>query len=438
MKRILLAVTFITIAAQAQDDIRPLTILHSNDLHAQISPTDDGRGGFAYLAAEVRHQREGCTTCIYLNAGDLVQGTPVSTIYRGAPVYELANMLGFDAATVGNHEFDYGWKAVQGFARIARFPLLSANVRNSSGAILTGKDYVVLNVNGLRVGIIGLVMGDLKGNYSTPEEVGPWDVQPVVETIHRDAAELKGRADLIIALGHFNVTEAATILADAPEVAIAVVGHVHEGYAQMQQVGHRYAVEEKAYGVELGRVDLRFDVTKHEIVSATWKHIPIDSHAITPAPDVFAAVAKWEAKVSRIVDVPIGEAKHAFTKAQLRPMIEQAMAEATGADFAFITTGDIRATLPAGKLLARHIWNMLPFENNIVVGTFKGRDLPTAITARYPVEPDRAYKVAVTQYLAINQSSSNQLETTGLKFPITGPKQRDAMLSWVAKKRVLD
>lgn len=438
MKRILLAVTFVTIAAQAQDDIRPLTILHSNDLHAQISPTDDGRGGFAYLAAEVRHQREGCITCIYLNAGDLVQGTPVSTIYRGAPVYELANMLGFDAATVGNHEFDYGWKAVQGFARIARFPLLSANVRNSSGAILTGKDYVVLNVNGLRVGIIGLVMGDLKGNYSTPEEVGPWDVQPVVETIHRDAAELKGRVDLIIALGHFNVTEAATILADAPEVAIAVVGHVHEGYAQMQQVGHRYAVEEKAYGVELGRVDLRFDVTKHEIVSATWKHIPIDSHAITPAPDVAAAVAKWEAKVSRTVDVPIGEAKHAFTKAQLRPMIEQAMAEATGADFAFITTGDIRATLPAGKLLARHIWNMLPFENNIVVGTFKGRDLPPAITARYPVEPDRAYKVAVTQYLAINQSSPNQLGTTGLKFPITGPKQRDAMLSWVARKKVLD
>ena len=60
----------------------------------------------AYLAAEVRHQREGCTACIFLQCSNLVQGSPVSTIYHGVPVYELANMLGLDAATLGNHEFD--------------------------------------------------------------------------------------------------------------------------------------------------------------------------------------------------------------------------------------------------------------------------------------------------------------------------------------------
>ena len=438
MKRLFLTLLWLTALARAQDDIRSLTILHTNDLHAQLVPTAEGFGGFAYLAAEVRHQREGCTSCIFLNAGDLVQGSPVSTIYNGAPVYELANLLGFDAATVGNHEFDYGWKAVQGFARIAHFPLLSDNVQDADGRYLTGKGYVIRNVGGVRVAIVGLVMGDLAGNYATVDEVGPWQVKPVVETIHRAAAELQGRADLIVALGHLNVAEAATILAEAPEVSIAVVGHVHDGYAEMRQNGHRYAVEVKAYGVELGRLDFRFDLTKHEVLSAAWKHIPIDSHAIAPAPDVAKEVAKWEAKVSRIVDVPIGEAKHPFSKAQLRPLIEQAMAEATGADFAFIATGDIRATLPQGRLLARNIWNMLPFEDHVVVGRFKGRDLPPSITARYPVEPDREYKVAVTQFLATNQASPSQLSATGLKFPVTGPKQRDAMLAWVSKKRILD
>lgn len=438
MNRFLLGFIFVTSLVFAQDDIRPLTILHINDLHAQLTPTNEGLGGFAYLAAEVRHQREGCTSCIFLNAGDLVQGTPVSTIYRGAPVYELANLLGFDAATVGNHEFDYGWKSVQGFARIAHFPLLSANVENTAGQFLTGKNYVILNVGGLRVAVIGVVMGDLTGNYSTPDEVGPWDVRPVAETIHRVAPELKKRADLIVALGHLNITEAPAILAGAPEISIAILGHLHAGFPEMQQVGHRYAVQLKAYGVELGRLEIRFDLTKHEIVSAVWKRIPIDAHAITPASDVAASVQQWESKVSQIVDVPIGEAKHSFTKEQIRPMVEQAMAEATGADFAFITLGDIRTTIPQGKLLARNIWNMLPFEDPIVVGTFKGRDLPPSITSRHPVEPDREYKVAVTRFVAINQASPGQLGATGLKFPVTGPRQRDAMLNWVSKRKVLD
>jgi 2',3'-cyclic-nucleotide 2'-phosphodiesterase (5'-nucleotidase family) len=429
---------FLSVTLWAQDDVRSLTILHSNDLHAQLNPLADGQGGFAYLAAEVRRQRAGCNTCIYLSAGDLVQGTPVSTIYHGDPVYRIANLMGFDAATVGNHEFDYGWRGIQGFARIAHFPLLSANVVGADGHFLTGRDYIIRNVGGIRVAIIGLVMGDLAGNYSTRDQVGPFEVKSVYDTIHRIAGEVQGRADLIVALGHFNLVEAADLLKKAPEVSIAIIGHGHDGFPAMQQEGHRYAVELKAFGVELGRLDVKYDLTRHEIASAEWKRIPIDSHAITPAPDVEKEVAKWEEKVSRIVDVPIGEAAHPFSKEQLRPLIEKAMAEATGADFAFITTGDIRTTLPQGKLLARHIWNMLPFEDHVVAGRFKGRELPPAITARYPVDPNREYKVAVTQFLAINQASPSQLAATGLQFPETGPKQRDAMLTWVSKKRVLD
>jgi 5'-nucleotidase / UDP-sugar diphosphatase len=438
VKRLLIALLALSSSLWAQDDIRSFSILHSNDLHAQLQPTPDGHGGLAYLAAEVRHQRANCTACIYLSAGDLVQGSPVSTLYHGAPLYELANMLGLDAASVGNHEFDYGWKAIQNFARIAHFPVLTANVENERHELLTGKGYVIRNVGGVRIAIVGLVMGDLAGNYSTLDQVGPWQIKPIVETMHRVAGELQGRADMILALGHLNIKEAETFLQDAPEVSIAIIGHGHDGFPGLQQIGHRYAVELKAYGVELGRLDVKFDLTKHDIVSADWKRIPIDSHAITPAPDVAKVVARWEAKVSKLVDVPIGEAKHPFSKAELRPLIEHAMAESVGADFAFITTGDIRTTLPQGKLLARNIWNMLPFEDHVLMGTFKGSQLPSAITARFPVDPNKEYKVAVTAFLAANQSSPSQLATTGMKFPVTGPSQRDAMLSWVSRTKVLE
>jgi 5'-nucleotidase/UDP-sugar diphosphatase len=264
-----------------------------------------------------------------------VQGSPVSTIYHGAPVYKIANLLGIDAATVGNHEFDYGWKAIQGFAHIAHYPLLSENVQNGDGQFLTGKGYAITSIGGVRIAVIGVVMGDLTGNFSTVEEVGPWDVKPVLETVRRTAAQLRDRADLIIALGHLNEREAAQLLAEAPEVSIVVAGHVHTGYSVLKQNGHRYAVEAKAYGVELGRLDVQFDLTKHEIESAVWKHIPIDSHRLAPAPDVAKEVDQWEAKVSRIVDVPVAEAKHPYSREELRPLIEKAMADATGADFAF-------------------------------------------------------------------------------------------------------
>jgi 5'-nucleotidase/UDP-sugar diphosphatase len=436
VKRIVVALLLLGRLTLAQDSVRSLSILHSNDLHAQLTPTADGMGGFAYLAAAVRHEREGCAACIYLNAGDLVQGTPVSTLFHGEPVYQLANLLGFDAGTLGNHEFDYASKGILKFARIAHFPLVSANVTASNGKYATEKGYVVLNVGGVRVGVIGAVMGDLAGTFVTREMVEPWKVGPVLETVRRTAREIKDQADLIVALMHVNETEAAEVLAKAPEIGVTILGHVHEGYAAMKQDGHRYAVEGKAYGVELGRLNLRFDLAKHEIVDAEWKRIPVDSHRIAPVPDVQREVAKWESKVSHIVDVPIGEAKRALSKEDLAPMIEQAMAEAAGADFGFVNAGEIRTTIPAGRLLARKIWEVIPFDNGIVTGRFRGSELPAKITARHPVDPGREYRVVVSTFNADNQATA--LGGTGLKFSEAGPLQRDALLNWVKKKKVLE
>ena len=172
-------------------DHRHLTILHSNDLHAHLLPDDRGLGGFAYLATAIRQERANCSACLYLNAGDLVQGTPVSSIFHGTPVYEIANLLGFDAAVVGNHEFDYGWKAVLNFAHIAHYPLLSANVLDGQGKVLTGKPYVILTTGGIRVAVIGVLLEDLAKDYSLPEAIGPVHVLPVVETVRRYVAEVR-------------------------------------------------------------------------------------------------------------------------------------------------------------------------------------------------------------------------------------------------------
>lgn len=441
MRRIAcLWIAFGSLAAFGQDSVRALSILHSNDLHAQLSPNPDGSGGFAYLATAVRHEREGCTTCIYLSAGDMVQGTPVSTVYRGEPIYRIANLLGFDAGTLGNHEFDAGSRGVARYQHIAHFPLVSANVVTAAGQPATGKAYVILNVGGLRVGIIGAAMGDLVGGHITAEDLAPWHVTPVVETMRRTAREIRPRADLVIALMHVDEVEAAAVLAEAPEIDVLILGHVHEGYTEIKQNGHRYAVEGKAYGAELGRLDLRFDTAKREIVSAEWKRISIDSRTLAPAPDVQREIAKWEAKVAPVVDVPIGEARRAIPREELVQMLDQAMAEATGADFGFATTGEVPKPLAAGPLKIRQIWEVMPYDNRVVTGRFKGSDLPAKLAEGHAIDPQREYRVVMSAFDSETQATSLGLPAgqPPLKFGPPGPIQRDLMVNWVRKKKVLE
>jgi len=437
-------VSQIPLAAQLPpggDGLKSLTILHSNDLHAHLLPDDQDRGGFARLATLIRQQKAQCRACLYLNAGDLVQGTPVSTIFHGTPIYQIANLIGLDAGTLGNHEFDYGWRRVQEFSRIAKFPLLSANVVDAAGKSITGQPYVIKTVDGIRVAIIGVVLGDLAGTYVTMDQVGPWKVLPVVETVRKYAAELRDRSDIIVVLGHIHdKEEVEAILKDVPDVSVVVAGHSHGGYPEMMNVDGRVAVLVRSYGTELGRLDLKLNLAANEgakkVRSAEWTKIPVDS-TILPDPKVQRLAESWEAKVTGIVDKPVGMSTRRMTPQELRPLVEKAMAERTGADFGWVNLGNIRDVLPQGTILERHLWNILPFDNSIVTGKFKGSQLPKVITDRYPVEPDKEYTVATTDFTAQNQAAADQLGVSGLAFPNTGPLQRDTFIEWVRKKKVL-
>jgi 2',3'-cyclic-nucleotide 2'-phosphodiesterase (5'-nucleotidase family) len=114
------------------------------------------------------------------------------------------------------------------------------------------------------------------------------------------------------------------------------------------------------------------NLTTHKLESAQWKRIAIDSKKIAPARDVARDVARWEAKVSKVVDVQIGESKRRLAGPELSAVVERAMAEESGADIGYINGGNLRDDLPAGEILARNVWNILPFDDRLVVLRFKG------------------------------------------------------------------
>jgi 5'-nucleotidase / UDP-sugar diphosphatase len=424
-------------AAPLGAEIRSLTILHTNDLHARLTPLENQQGGFAFVAAAIKRERAHCTDCILLNAGDVVQGSPVSTIFHGLPVFEIVNLFHFDAATLGNHEFDYGWPQARKFLQVANYPVVSANMVGADGKLFTAQPYVILKVNGLRVAVIGAMTDDLI-NLTTPQLMGEWHAAPVVAAVRKYAAEVRDRSDLIVLLAHLTGAEEMQFLNDAPEIPVLVSGHIHSGLKRAAVRDGRILVRVKGYGEEIGRLQLQVDTEKKAPVSWTWKQIPVDAKALEPEAEVAAQVKHWEDEVKQRVDQPLAVTKRSFTKAQVRDLIERAVRDQTGVDFAFVNIGGVRDTLPAGQLLVRNIWNVMPFDNRIVFGKFKGRDLPRVVVGERHVEADREYTLAVTDFTAANQGAEEQLQSNGLVFTGDGGLLRDLLVDWFGKMKVIE
>jgi 2',3'-cyclic-nucleotide 2'-phosphodiesterase (5'-nucleotidase family) len=437
-RRFVLGLLLLAAAALAagQPASRPLTILHFNDLHAQLEPRADGTGGMAYLAAAIRREKQGCGWCLVLSAGDFVQGSPVSTMFQGVPVIEIANRLGIDAATFGNHEYDYGWRKAEEFRRIARFPFVVSNLVNARGKTAAAP-YRVLSAGGLRVAVIGAMTMDF-ASLGMPDRLGDWHTLPVVETVRGYARQLRDRSDLVVLLGHLNSQEEDAVLRDVPEVAVTIGGHTHTGVAAPRNRDGREMVRVKSNSGELGRLDLRVNPAEKKVVSSKWTLIPVGKATVKPAADVAREVARWEAKVRARMDVPIAESRRVWTRRDLKALFERAIAEETNSDFGFCNLGGVRAELPQGTILVRHVWAAYPFDNRVVKGRFRGAELPAPVTAGRTIEPDRIYTLVTNDFTAANQSQPTELNATGLKFPEVGPLQRDLLVQWIRKKRVLE
>lgn len=411
---------------------RPLTVLHVNDLHARLLPDAEGRGGFAYLAAAIDSERSRSQAALVVHAGDLVQGTPVSSIYQGLPCFELANLLGLDANTLGNHEFDYGWEKIRDYLAVAEFTTVCANVADERGQLLVPEPYTLFDVHGLRVAVIGAMTEHLP-ELSKRSKLGPWRVLPVVDTVRRYARELRPQTHLIVVLGHLADEEEDKLLREVPEIDVIIGGHSHAGLERPKVYAGRIAVRVRAYGVELGRLDLEIDPDARRVARYRWRVIPVTTSQYQPKPPVARAVERWESKVASLVDVPIATASRPIDRDEVRTMLEQAMVEATGADLAYMNRGGVRDGLPRGTILVRHAWNVMPFENSIVAGVVRGDQLPGEVRERHPVEPGRSYRFATNDFTAelwARQGHALPLADQGILV-------REAFIRWLRQKRVL-
>ncbi|WP_343486821.1 metallophosphatase [Allomuricauda sp. d1] len=259
-----------------------ITILHTNDVHSHIDPfpSDHSRyanlGGLARRASLVQQIREENPNTLLLDAGDIFQGTPYFNFYGGELEFKLMSKLKYDAATIGNHDFDNGIEGLLAQMPHAEFELLSANY-DFSNTVMNGfvKPYQTYTLDGLKVGVYGIGIAldglVLKKLYKETEYLNPYEIALDAERKLKE----EENCDLIICLSHLgydydnnpNRPDDVTLAEKTEHTQLIIGGHTHTFLetpdVRTNKTGKQVLVNQVGcYGINLGRIDFYFDTAE--------------------------------------------------------------------------------------------------------------------------------------------------------------------------------
>lgn len=272
---------FNSLYAAVKDDTKNISILHTNDVHSRLEPfpmdgsRNAGLGGVAARAALIKDIRQKTENVLLLDAGDIFQGTPYFNLYKGEPEIKAMSLMGYDAATMGNHDFDAGLENFANQLIHGNFPIVVCNY-DFNNTPMEGKylPYTIVKKGKLKIGILGvgiegkgLIPADLFGNtiYNNP-----------IECANNAANKLKKEGcDLIICLSHlgdkYNDDKISDeILAkETYDIDLIIGGHTHKFFKEPRKYNNRKnkitLVNQVGWaGIQLGRLDYTFSKIKNK------------------------------------------------------------------------------------------------------------------------------------------------------------------------------
>ena len=413
--------------ATAPSAVITLSIVGTNDLHGGVLARD-GRGGLALLGGYVERLRSARArdggAVLVIDAGDMFQGTLESNLTEGAPVIAAYNTIGYTAAAVGNHEFDFGpvgpastprrpdddpRGAVKARAAEATFPFLAANlIDNATGRPVAWpnvKPTAIVRAAGVDVGIIGLMTREAL-SATIAANVGGLSVAPLADTIRTHATALRGRgAAVVVVTAHAggrcanfdrpddlsSCEQASEIFAVARElrpglVDAIVAGHTHAG------IGHQVAgipiTEALSGGRAFGRIDLAVDRRAKRVVSSRvypphdLAPAEYEGAAVVADPAVERVLAPALERVRALKARPLGVVldtpiRRMLPESPLSNLFTDALLASTpGADVALHnSSGGLRADLPAGPITYGAVFEVMPFDNLLIPIRLTGAQL---------------------------------------------------------------
>ena len=272
----------------ASGELVKLTVLHTNDMHCHLEPFPEtnaeypGQGGIVRIASMVNQFRKENPNLLLLDAGDMFQGTPYFNYFKGDLIVKIMSKMGYDAGTIGNHEFDNGMGDILSAINQASFPLVSSNY-NFSDTILAGhvKTHVILKKDGIKIGIYGLGI-ELEGlvtqsNYGKTQYLNPLETALKME----ETLKKEHKCDLVVCLSHLGFSYKNDKISDsslAPQTKFTdlfVGGHTHTFLKKPVEIknllGKPVVINQAGWAaLELGKIDFVFDHNRNLI-----GHLPV-------------------------------------------------------------------------------------------------------------------------------------------------------------------
>lgn len=358
------------------------------------------------LAKQIKDIKAANKDTVILSGGDMFQGTPLSNVLKGQPVIDMMKNIGFDAMTLGNHEYDWGIDSVidtqNATLKNSTIPVLAANVydKTTGKPVSYTKPYVIIERDGVKIGIIGAVDNKEFPDIIMPAYIQNVDFKDPVPIVNQLATDLRGQgAQIVIVLAHMGAYQDKT--------TGAITGNLIDFAKQVKGVdaifgGHTHTIiTTKINGIPVGvagsygkgYIDLKVTLNADGTVAvgdAKYNDdIPLYQTANPVVdPEVQAIVDKAAQDVGPIFNEVIGTAAIDLTRAQsanpygdsiLGNWAAEVTKDAVGADFGFANNGGLRIDIPKGDITVGEIFQLMPFDNTIVTMKMTGAQIKTVL-----------------------------------------------------------
>jgi len=373
------------------------TFLSTNDFHGQLETgktvSSKPVGGAAYDMTYINDYRalNPLGTSLY-DAGDMMQGTPISNLLWGESVIDVFNHMGYQAATVGNHEFDWGQATLRDRIAQADFPFLLAN------AFVEGTDTrpswlqptAMFTIKGQQVGLIG-VTSEYTGMIVMAGALDGLELRAPAPIVEELAAQLRAAgADIVVVLAHMPDVYGGAVSGEmatlgVPGVDLIVSGHSHSGFSG--SVNGVPIIQAYSSGTAIGVSNLRYDRLNRDIATSNLKVVTTYNSGVTPDPAIAALVADYQADIAPIVNEVIGSTTGVISRGPDRykmevPMgdlIADAQAWKGGTQIAFMNPGGIRADIAYSAyphdITWGDVYTVQPFDNKLVTMDLTGSQI---------------------------------------------------------------